>query len=104
MAQEPPDLPAKPLEEAVVDDGPEVAGWPCVTNSTSPSRARCRHAEPSEGRKRGFAVEWRGADGRLLWVTGATVPVDEPPTPAAFKVAVLRLSAEEAAPAAQPAR
>ena len=60
--------------------------------------AACGNSEPDP-----FGVALL-ADGRLLWVTGATVPVDEPPTPAAFKVAVLRLSAEEAAPAAQPAR
>jgi hypothetical protein len=106
---EPPELYGRLLEEAFVEDGAEVAacrpddppdfrlpgpgrvvvqpgfGSPC------PAREELHRAVQREGgRVLLFAVERRDAGGRLLGVTWAAVPEEEPPPEAAFRAAVFR--------------
>jgi hypothetical protein len=111
---EPPDILAKVLEEAVVEDEAEVVIWrpgeepdygalgsgglavragfdaPCPDPD-----GLCRAAAPGGGRVLVFAVERRDAGGRLAGVTWVAVPDEEPPPTAEFRAAVLRLDAGE---------
>ena len=118
---EPPDLLAKLLEEAFVDDEAEVPVW---REGDAPDyrglgpgglAVRAGFESPCPDglggtRTRAVAGRWRSRssggrpDGRLLGVTWVAVPEDEPPPTGEFRAAVLRLSAEEAASARQPAR
>lgn len=118
---EPPDLLAKLLEEAFVEDEAVVTVWRtgdapdysalkpgglAVRSGfevTFPDGVR-RLAAQGGSRELMFAVERRDARGRLLGVTWVAVPEEEPPPTGEFRAAVLRSSAEEAASARQPAR
>lgn len=105
---EPPDLLAKLLEEAFVDDEAEVPVWrdgdvpdyhglrPGGLAVQFGFEAPCpdglgRLAVPGGGRTLVFAVERRDVDGRVLGVTWVAVPEDEPPPTGEFRAAVLRL-------------
>lgn len=113
---EPPDLLAKLLEEAFVDDEAKVPVWregdapdyhglrpgglAVKSGFETPwPDGLGRHADPGGGRALSFAVERRDADGRLLGVTWVAVPEDEPSPTVEFRAAVLRLNPEEAASA-----
>jgi hypothetical protein len=107
---EPPGLLAELLEEAFVEDEAEVLVWPADEplgpaalgpgqvavrpgfDAPCPAaEALRRSAQPGGGPALLFAVERRDAAGRLLGVTWAAVPEEEPPPRANFQAAVLRL-------------
>jgi hypothetical protein len=113
---EPPGLFAELLEEAFVEDEAEVVLWPehgapdyrslppghvavrAGFDSPCPAAGELRRAaSPGGGRVLLFAVERRDAAGRLLGVTWAGVPEEEPPPQAPFRAAVLRVGAGPAA-------
>jgi hypothetical protein len=104
---EPADLFAKLLEEASVEDEAEVAlygpedtpprgasepGQVVVQAGFDPpcpdAESLGRAVQPSGGPVQLFAVERRDAGGRLLGVTWAAVPEEEPPPQAPFRAAV----------------
>jgi hypothetical protein len=110
---EPPDLLAKLLEEAFVDDEAAVPVWragdepdyrglgPGGLAVRAGFEAPCpdglgRLADPGGGRTQAFAVERRDARGRPLGVTWVAVAEEEPPPTGEFRAVVLTLSAEEA--------
>ena len=105
---EPPDLFAKLLEEALVEDEAEVAVWRAGGapdyhalgdgglavrpgfETACPDADVLRRAVGPGGAML-FAVERRDAGGRLLGVTWVAAPEGEPPPEARFRAAVLRL-------------
>jgi hypothetical protein len=117
---EPPDIFAKLLEEAFVEDEAAVPVWregdepdyrglvpggvAVRSGFDVPYPDGWRYPGLGGGREMSFAVERRDAGGRLLGVTGVAVPEEEPPPTGEYRAAVLRSSAGEAASARQPAR
>jgi len=105
---EPPGLFARLLEEAFAEGGteflvrlrevgpdgcPPVAGQILVCSgfaSACPAEELRRAARPGGGPLLLFAMERRDAECRLLDVTWAAVPEEEPPPEAGFRAAVLR--------------
>jgi hypothetical protein len=107
---EPPDLYGKLLEEAFVEDEAEVPVYrpddPLDYRRLGPGHvavrpgfdAPCpavvadlrRAVRPEGGRVMVFTVERRDTEGRLLGVTWAAVPEEEPAPRAEFRAAVLR--------------
>src|SRR4051794_40207251 len=117
---EPPGLFAELLEEAFVEDEAEVQVWPADGpadyhalphghvavrpgfDSPCPAAEGLARAVSPGGRVLLFAVERRDGDGRLLGLTWAAMPEEEPPPQAAFRVAILRLDLEGRARDARP--
>jgi hypothetical protein len=109
---EPTGLFAGLLEEALAEDGAEVVlgrdeapdfaalgpGGVVVLPGTGPAcpdpEALRQAACPGGGAALVFAIERRDAAGRLLGVTWAAVPEDEPPPETPFRAAVVRLDEE----------
>ena len=100
---EPPELLVRLLKEGLVEDGVEVRTGIPGTDIMGPSRitvesgfgAPCPNAEELHRAVEGrggpvlvFAVERRDEGGRLLGVTWAAVPEEEPPPQERFRAAV----------------
>jgi hypothetical protein len=114
---EPPELFAAVLEEALVEDGAEVlllpASGPPDDRALMPGHVAVRPgfdspcpavdelrraAAPWGGRVLLFAVERRDQDGRLVAVTWAAVPEEEPPPQVEFQAAVRAYPAARGGP------
>jgi hypothetical protein len=107
--QERPDLFAKLLEEAFLEDEAEVPIWPTDAapdyrglppgsiavrpgfDAPCPDTAALLQAASEGGPALVFAIERRDEAGRLLAVTWAAIPEEEPPPEADFRAAVLNL-------------